>query len=111
MKPILATLFMSLSLTLGLPAWGDSQQSGHVKPAGSTTTLSDGVVKKVDTAQGKLTIRHGPLKNLGMPGMTMVFRVKEANWLDQVKAGDNIRFRAEQVNGVLTVTTLEVVKP
>lgn len=111
MKPTLATLFMSLSLTLGLPAWADSLQAAHAIAAGPTTTLSEGVVKKVDKAQGKLTIRHGPLENLGMPGMTMVFRVKEANWLDQVKAGNNIRFRAEQVNGVLTVTTLEVVKP
>lgn len=111
MKPILNTLVLGLSLTLGLPAWADAQHAEHVIAAGPTTTLSEGVVKKVDKAQGKLTIKHGPLENLGMPGMTMVFRVQDASWLDQVKPGDNIRFLADKVNGALTVTTLEVVKP
>ena len=111
MKPSLAIVFMSLSLTPGLPAWADSLPAEHVIAAGPATTLSEGVVKKVDKARGKLTIKHGPLENLGMPGMTMVFRVRDAVWLDRLKAGDNIRFLAEQVNGVLTVTTLEVVKP
>ena len=111
MKPSLAIVFMCLSLTPGLPAWADSLHAAHVIAAGPATTLSEGVVKKVDKAQGKLTIKHGPLENLGMPGMTMVFRVRDAVWLDQLKPGDNIRFLAEQVNGVLTVTTLEIVKP
>jgi len=111
MNPILNSLILGLSLTLGLPAWAGSLQTEHVIAASPATTLSEGVVKKVDKAQGKLTIKHGPLENLGMPGMTMVFRVRDAAWLDQLKPGDNIRFLAEQVNGALTVTSLEVVKP
>jgi len=67
--------------------------------------------EKIDKAQGKLTLKHGPLENLGMPGMTMVFRVQDANWLDQVKPGDTIRFLADRVNGVFTVTRLEVAQP
>lgn len=43
--------------------------------------------------------------------MTMVFRVQDASWLDQVKPGDTIRFRADRMNGTFTVTTLEIVKP
>ncbi|OYZ55259.1 MAG: hypothetical protein B7Y21_14295, partial [Hydrogenophilales bacterium 16-61-112] len=43
--------------------------------------------------------------------MTMVFRVEDATWLDQVKPGDSVRFLADRVNGVFTVTRLEVVKP
>ena len=78
MNPILNSLILGLSLTLGLPAWADSLQTEHVIAAGPTTALSEGVVKKVDKAQGKLTIKHGPLENLGMPGMTMVFRVRDA---------------------------------
>ena len=54
-----------------------------------------------------MTLQHGPLENLGMPGMTMVFRVQNASWLNQVKPGDSIRFLADQVNGVLTVVQLE----
>lgn len=107
MKPVLTALLMNLSLTLGMPAWADSQHAEHVTATDHTTALSEGVVKKVDKAQGKLTLQHGPLENLGMPGMTMVFRVQDASWLDQVKPGDNIRFFADKVNGVLTVVQLE----
>lgn len=107
MKPVLTALLMSLALTPGMPAWADSQHAEHVKTADQATPLSEGVVKKVDKAQGKLTLQHGPLDNLGMPGMTMVFRVQDPGWLDQVKPGDSIRFLADKVNGVLTVVRLE----
>jgi Cu/Ag efflux protein CusF len=69
--------------------------------------MSSGEVKKVDKSAGKMTIKHGPLHNLGMDGMTMVFRVTDPGMLDQVKVGDKIRFVAEQPNGQLTVTQLE----
>ena len=71
------------------------------------TAMSDGEIKKVDKDGGKLTIKHGELKNLGMPGMTMVFKVQSPGMLDQVKAGDKVRFVAEKVNGALTVTAIE----
>ena len=73
MKPILTALALGLSLTLGLPAWADTQHASHVGSADPAAMLTDGVVKKVDKAQGKLTLKHGPLENLEMPGMTMVF--------------------------------------
>lgn len=63
--------------------------------------------KKVDKSAGKLTIKHGQLKNLGMDAMTMVFKVKDPAMLDDIKVGDKINFVAEQPNGQLTVTTLE----
>ncbi|MBI4754310.1 MAG: copper-binding protein [Betaproteobacteria bacterium] len=72
--------------------------------------LSEGTVKKVDKSAGKVTLAHGPLANLGMPAMTMVFRVKDAAWLDQMQAGDRIRFIAEQVGGALTVVHFELVQ-
>lgn len=99
---------------LGIPAAHAAGHLGRVE-AGATAKvavpLSEGEIRKVDKAAGKLTIKHGPLENLGMPAMTMVFRVKEAATLDQVKPGDRISFQAEQVNGALTVTRLEVVTP
>lgn len=115
MKRSLST-FLAI-LFLAFPAWADVGHTSHddvidhMDHAAMTTTLSEGQVQKVDKAQGKLTIKHGPLENLDMPAMTMLFRVQNANWLDQVKPGDRIRFLAEKVNSVLTVTTLEVVKP
>ncbi|MDP1926982.1 MAG: copper-binding protein [Thiobacillus sp.] len=111
MKSILNNLVLGLSLALVLPAWADTQHAGHAGSADHAAMLTEGVVKKVDKAQGKLTLKHGPLENLDMPGMTMVFRVQDASWLDRVKPGDTIRFLADRVDGVFTVTTLEVVNP
>ncbi|GAB3431782.1 copper-binding protein [Massilia solisilvae] len=79
-------------------------------PEQAAAELSSGEVQKVDKDTGTLTIQHGPLVNLGMPGMTMVFKARDAAMLGQVKVGDKIRFRAEQVNGAFTVTRLEPVR-
>ena len=66
-----------------------------------------GTVTKVDEAQGKLTINHGPIKNLDMDGMTMVFKAGDGGMLKGLKAGDKIKFDADRVNGQLTVTKLQ----
>ena len=78
--------------------------------AASVSAMSEGEIKNVDKDSGKLTIKHGELKNLGMPGMTMVFRVKDPAMLGQVKVGDKIHFVADKVGGALTVTSLVVAK-
>jgi Cu(I)/Ag(I) efflux system protein CusF len=75
--------------------------------AGRQSALADGEIKKIDKETGKLTIRHGELKNLGMQAMTMVFRAKDAAMLDQVKVGDKVKFAAERANGAITVVHLE----
>ncbi len=69
--------------------------------------MSDGEVRKVDKGAQKITIKHGPLANLDMPPMTMVFKVKDPAFLDQVKAGDKVKFEAEKVGGAFTVTKIE----
>ncbi|WP_436544662.1 copper-binding protein [Janthinobacterium sp. ZB1P44] len=80
------------------------------KSAGTTqAAMSEGEIKKVDKHAGKLTIMHGELKNLGMPGMTMLFKVKEPSMLDKVKKGDKVRFVAEKIGGVFTVTSIEAI--
>lgn len=75
--------------------------------AQEASAMTNGEVRKVDKGQGKITIRHGPLTNLGMPAMTMVFRVKDPAMLERVKEGDNIRFVADRVDESLTVVKLE----
>jgi Cu(I)/Ag(I) efflux system periplasmic protein CusF len=72
--------------------------------------LADGEVRRVDKEAKKLTIRHGPIPNLNMESMTMVFHVNEPAMLDQVKAGDKIRFQADKIGGQYTVTKIEPVK-
>jgi Cu/Ag efflux protein CusF len=66
-----------------------------------------GVVNKIDTKAQKVTIKHEDLKNLDMPAMTMVFRVKDAAIIEKLKAGQNIEFVAERVDGKLTVTEVK----
>lgn len=73
-------------------------------------TASEGEVRKIDKEAGKITIKHGPLVNLDMPAMTMVFRVKDPAMLDRVKEGDKIKFVADRMNGAMTVTELELEK-
>jgi Cu/Ag efflux protein CusF len=79
--------------------------------AASDMAMSDGVVRKVDKSTGKVTLKHGEIRNLDMPPMTMVFRVKEPALLDKVKAGDKVRFTADEIRGNLTLVTIEPVKP
>jgi Cu(I)/Ag(I) efflux system protein CusF len=68
---------------------------------------SDGEIKKVDKEAGKITVKHGPLVNLDMPAMTMVFKVKEPAMLEQVKAGDKVKFTVEKINGAFVITALQ----
>lgn len=68
-----------------------------------------GEVVKVDKAAGKVTLKHGPIRNLDMDSMTMVFRVADPAMLDKVKAGDKVEFEADRVNGAITVTKIGTV--
>jgi Cu(I)/Ag(I) efflux system protein CusF len=73
-------------------------------------TTTEGEVRKVDKEQGKVTLKHGPIENLAMPGMTMIFKVSDPKMLDTVKAGDKVKFAADTINGALTVTAIEAAK-
>ena len=72
--------------------------------------LTDGVIKKLDPAAGKVTIAHGEITNLNMPAMTMSFKARNPAVLAKWKEGDKIRFRAAEVKGVLTVISIEAAK-
>ena len=74
------------------------------------SALSDGQVTKIDAKQNKITLRHGPIKNLDMDSMTMVFRVKDPAMLKEVKVGDKVKFEADRVNGQITVIKIEKAK-
>jgi Cu/Ag efflux protein CusF len=72
--------------------------------------LAEGEVRRVDKAGGKISLKHGEIKNLDMPPMSMVFQVNDKALLDKVKAGDKVNFTASQVNGDYTVMSIEVRK-
>ena len=110
MKTTIAILLAALFPALAMAA-GDHGAHGAMPShtsAANDAKMVDGQVKKVDKAAGKVTLAHGPLANLGMDmPMTMVFRVKDAAWLDQMKEGDRNRFVADNVNGAITVVRFE----
>ena len=78
----------------------------------STTAMAqtvpvEGEVKKINEAQGKITLKHGEIANLDMGSMTMVFTVADLEMLKTVKPGDLVLFEADRVNGKLTVVKME----
>ena len=81
-----------------------------VKTVGDIASMSDGEVRKIDKDAKKITLKHGEIKNLEMPAMTMVFQVKDIALLDKVKSGDKVRFKAEKVSSGYALTEIEVVK-
>lgn len=72
--------------------------------------VSEAEVRKVDKDAGKITLKHGEIKNLDMPPMSMVFQVKDKALLDKIKIGDKINFTADKVNGAYTVMSIEPAK-
>ena len=79
-------------------------------PAAWATDLTDGEIRKVDRDAKKLTIKHGEIRNLDMPPMTMVFQVKDAGLLDKLKVGDRIRFVASKTDAGFEASGIEVAK-
>ena len=97
----------ALALLLALPALADQ---AHHKPAAASAAaasdLTDGVVRKIDLDTARITLKHGEIKNLDMPAMTMVFAVKDKALLGQFKAGDKVKFKAVNEGGKFTMTEL-----
>jgi len=92
------------------PTTSGAAPSGSSTEASASAQLAEGEVRKVDKESKKLTLKHGPLKNLDMPGMTMVFQVKEDAMLEKLQAGDKVRFQAEKIDGKFTVTKIEAAR-
>jgi Cu/Ag efflux protein CusF len=123
-RPLQLKTGLALVLFAGIASssWSANHQAGHAAhtdhgKAGATASaqttaseMADGEVRRIDKEGGKLTLRHGEIRNLDMPPMTMVFQVKEPALLDKVKVGDKIRFRAEQAGGGYVVTEIEPAK-
>jgi Cu/Ag efflux protein CusF len=98
---LVVTACVSLIALVVAPHPACAQSSGPVR----------GEVIDVDQSAGEITIHHGPMKKLGMDhGMTMVFHAQDAAMLKRVKAGDRVKFEAQDVNGDYSVTRIEKVK-
>ncbi len=69
--------------------------------------MTEGVIKKIDTNTGKITIKHGPIDNLDMPPMSMVFGVQDTAMLEGLAKGDNVKFYVVDKNGKMIIEELE----
>jgi len=104
------TTVSALALGIALPVSSMAQTTmDHSKmdmsqPAASMT---EGEVKKIDFEAGKVTIKHGPITHMDMPGMTMVFTVKDKALLTNVKPGDKVQFMVVSEGGKMVVTVIQ----
>jgi Cu(I)/Ag(I) efflux system periplasmic protein CusF len=106
---ILAAALAGALVPAAVPA-ADAPAKAEAKAKAPAAPLTAGEVKKVDREAKKVTIQHGPIENLKMPPMTMVFRVKDPAMLDGLEPGAKIRFRAEEADGGYLVTRLQKAK-
>ena len=90
--PIVATALLAAAC-LWPAAWAQS-------------TAVDGEVTKIDRAQDRVTLKHGEIKALDMPAMTMAYHVADSKLLDGVAVGDRVRFTAAKIKGSYTITSL-----
>ncbi|MEO8417683.1 MAG: copper-binding protein [Methylophilaceae bacterium] len=113
----LATVIaLSAACLLAAPVFSNVMAASMDKPKNEKSSatqpaFTDAEVRKVYKDTGKITLKHGAIKNLDMPGMTMQFKVKDAAMLDGINAGDMVAFTAEQVKGALVVTSIHKKTP
>jgi Cu/Ag efflux protein CusF len=108
------SLALAALLASGAALANGEQPSEPHNTAASTSSaaaVSQGEVRKLDVAKQKITLRHGPLANLGMPPMTMVFSVPDAAQLDGLKVGDKVSFVAQQQGSQFVASELQAVQP
>ena len=115
MKTISILALVSL-LTAGGHALAQNMSTDHsghhmAAPASaSAVETTEAEVRKVDKATGKITLKHGEIKNIGMPPMSMVFQAKNPALLAKIKVGDKVKFTADDLNGVLTLLSIQKIK-
>lgn len=85
----------------------EKQSDPSIQQAPASIEMTDGVIRKVDKNNNKITIRHGEIKNLDMPKMTMVFQVTHPDLLNKVQAGDKVKFKAEKSGSAIVITDIQ----
>ncbi|MBN3786139.1 copper-binding protein [Burkholderia sp. Ac-20353] len=110
-------VFVTVASVFAMPAFAGNDMAGmdmssmssmsSTMKASTAHALTDAEVRKIDPATGMITLKHGALDNVGMPPMTMAFKAKDAAMIAQVKEGDKVRVRVENVNGTMTIVKLE----
>ena len=101
-------LVLTAAMLVGMAAQAQTPASGGA--TANTAVLaqfSEGEVRKIDKRARKITLKHGEIKNLGMPPMAMVFQVSDPALLERIKNGDRVRFKAARQAGQYVVTEIQ----
>ncbi len=106
-QKILLISAMSLGVTWPLISSAQAMMEHGKSSISGAATMTDGEVRRVDAAAGKVTIKHGDIKHLDMPGMTMVFTARDKRVLNNIKTGDKIKFMAVTEGGKFFVTDIQ----
>ncbi len=102
---MIATAF-ALCTSMHMPAMADHNNNHPTSDSYRTA----GEVKKVDAQTGRITLKHDDIKNLDMPGMTMIFQATDKTMLNELKPGDHVEFRAEKEGSKFVVTDIKRMK-
>jgi Cu(I)/Ag(I) efflux system periplasmic protein CusF len=104
-------VFVAFALVLKVAAFAQSTNMPAAGPQASVANeYTDGEIRKIEKEAAKVTLKHGEIKNLGMPPMAMVFEAKDPKVLDKFKVGDKVRFRATYESGKYVLRDIEPAK-
>jgi Cu/Ag efflux protein CusF len=103
-----AALFaaMFVAALVAQPAFAHDDHKKRHSASAHDSAMAEGEVRKIDKEAKKITLKHGPITNLDMPGMTMVFQVADPAMLDKFKAGDKVKFSADKAGSGYAVTKI-----
>ena len=104
---VLSISALALSVVIPVSSFAQTAMDHSKMGMSHPAAMTDGEIKKLDVANGKVTIKHGDILHMDMPGMTMVFTAKDKALLDKVKVGDKIRFMASHEDGKMMVTDIQ----
>lgn len=110
LKLVLSTTALAISALVGNPVFAQMNMDHGKMGMAAAPGMTDGEVRKIDKDAGKITIKHGEIKHMEMPGMTMVFVAKDKALLDKTSVGAKIQFMVTNENGQMTVTDIQPAK-
>ncbi len=97
------TTLLAITLLFSQMIWANEPPANY--------PLVKGLIRKIDLASQRLTVKHGDIPNLQMPGMTMSFAVSDAQWLQSLSVGDSILFVVDEVDSDYTILWLQKTPP
>ena len=106
-KQILAISALILGVALPMSSFAQTAMEPGKMDMSQQAAMTDGEVKKIDMEAGKITLKHGDIKHMDMPGMTMVFTARDKRLLVNVKPGDKVKFMVVNEGGKMVVTDIQ----